>query len=417
MTEGGEQLRAVLDFASQHPGITVLTPSSREFDNIRAIYVYPEIVPLAILRPATIEDVGFTVRFLAENKIAFTVRSGGHDMHGRSMKNHTVALDMRLIKHVHINENDSTATIGGGILIGDVISNLQEQGPRTQFGLGVDQIVGANVVNAHGELVEADDKLLKAIRGAGGAFGVLVELTIRVYKTLAGMIMFNSDDLGAVIPQYNQGLRASAAQGLPPALSVQQGVLNAPTPTFTVLFVWSFLDPRQGYEWLNKISSLAPLLASTVQETTSKGWLEAADQHFAKCTRRMWTVSMRGITDEVAEVIADFTKRMPPDPHILFDMHELRACSPLAHPNPESVFTAREPHFTFEINTIVDDEELLEHFDEQTPDKIMPVEYLSFMRGEDVDLADTFGGNRSLLKRLKAEMDPDNVFKAAISHL
>lgn len=48
-------------------------------------------------------------------------------------------------------------------------------------GLGVDQIVSAKVVNAKGDIVVATDELLKGIRGAGGAFGVIVELTIKVF--------------------------------------------------------------------------------------------------------------------------------------------------------------------------------------------------------------------------------------------
>jgi FAD/FMN-containing dehydrogenase len=49
------------------------------------------------------------------------------------------------------------------------------------YGLGVDQIVGAKLVNYKGELVEASDDLLKGIRGAGNIFGVIVELTIKVF--------------------------------------------------------------------------------------------------------------------------------------------------------------------------------------------------------------------------------------------
>jgi len=48
--------------------------------------------------------------------------------------------------------------------------------------LGVDQIIGAKIVDARGEIVKADEELLKAIKGGGGAFGVVVEVTVRVYK-------------------------------------------------------------------------------------------------------------------------------------------------------------------------------------------------------------------------------------------
>lgn len=61
-------------------------------------------------------------------------------------------------------------------------ATLGGYGPfSSSHGLGADQIVGAKVVDAKGELVEADEELLKGIRGGGGIFGIIVELTIKVY--------------------------------------------------------------------------------------------------------------------------------------------------------------------------------------------------------------------------------------------
>jgi len=49
------------------------------------------------------------------------------------------------------------------------------------YGLGVDNIIGAKIVNYKGEIVDADPKILKGIRGAGGFLGAIVELTIKIY--------------------------------------------------------------------------------------------------------------------------------------------------------------------------------------------------------------------------------------------
>ncbi|KAL3464846.1 hypothetical protein BJX64DRAFT_275521 [Aspergillus heterothallicus] len=452
-------------FKLQNLDIPCLTRTAADFDVVRSIYAHPEIIPLAILCPATIQEVQTVVAFLSSNRFEFTIRSGGHDMHGRSMKQDTIVVDMRQVNYVRIHtpsepntaQGVATAIVGGGVLIGDLISHLQTQGYATpvgsvpsvgyvgwamyggygaysaQFGLGVDQIIGAKVVNARGDLIEADESLLTGIRGAGGAFGVIVEMTVKIYKMnkiLAGMIMYRSEDLQTVIPEYNEAYRALASkEGLPPALSVHQGVLNAPTPTFTVLFVWSCPNLTEGYRWLEKIKSLGPCVASTVQETTPHGCLEEADRHFAKSTQgRMWTISMRQITDEVARVIAEYTSNMPYDPHILFDMHELRECSPSARLNEDSVFSAREPHFVIEINTIVSDQnkidaalawgrEFRDALRNTSAGNIMPAQYLSFMAEEEVDQLVVFGESLSFLKHLKSKHDPGDVFNAAISYL
>lgn len=186
-------------FKLDHLDIPCLTQSAADFDEIRSIYAHPEIVPLAIIRPATLEDVQSVVRFLSSNGIEFTIRAGGHDMHGRSMKQDAIVLDMRLIKNVTINpppdQDVATATVGGGILIGNLISRLQSHGYVTpvasvpsvgyvgwamyggyggysaHFGLGVDQFVGAMIVNVHGELIEADTASKGHLRRRGCVWG------------------------------------------------------------------------------------------------------------------------------------------------------------------------------------------------------------------------------------------------------
>jgi FAD/FMN-containing dehydrogenase len=47
--------------------------------------------------------------------------------------------------------------------------------------MGVDQILGAKIVNARGETEIASEELLVGIRGGGGSLGVIIELTIKVY--------------------------------------------------------------------------------------------------------------------------------------------------------------------------------------------------------------------------------------------
>lgn len=49
------------------------------------------------------------------------------------------------------------------------------------YGLGVDQILGDKLFNYKCDLIEVSEELLKGIRGAGHIFGVIVELTIKVF--------------------------------------------------------------------------------------------------------------------------------------------------------------------------------------------------------------------------------------------
>jgi FAD/FMN-containing dehydrogenase len=384
-------------------------------------------------------------------------------MHGRSTKPNTVVVDLRLLNKVQVNPTTSTATIAGGALIRDVITTLQPAGYITpigsiasvgyvgwamyggygtyssRFGLGVDQIVAARVVTATGEIVTAnadsDAELLKAIRGGGGAFGVIAEVTVRVYKLeriLAGILVFDSSELPKVVREFSRGYRALSKEELPAALGLHQVVLNFPTPTFGVLVMWADADIETGEKWVDKICDLGPVVSRNVTQTTPLAWLEEQSKLVAQSTQgRMWTVNLRQITDEVAGVIGEFTSRFPADPHALFDLHELRAVSPFAAASgagKDSVFIAREPHFVVEICPTVSDAGKLEgalawgwEFCDalKATDKanILDASYVSFLAENEFELQSVYGENLGFLRDVKGRVDPRNVFRNAISYL
>ena len=205
------------DFLYGNPHIHHAKPSSPDYDSLRATYVINDALkPALIVRPQSASDVAGLVSVLASHAIPFTVRTGGHDMFGRSVISDTVTIDMRDISHVEIDRESRTARVGGGIIVGDLMALLTKEGLATasatipvvgfagwathggygilspKYGLGADQIVGARVVNAEGKIVDADERLLKGIRGGGGAFGVVVEFTIRIYESEAVLIILRA---------------------------------------------------------------------------------------------------------------------------------------------------------------------------------------------------------------------------------
>lgn len=200
------KLSLLESFLAQHPGITFVTSTSPNYTVERETYIIDNpAVPLAIVRPQNSYDVAALVSFSISNYIDFVIRSGGHDVFGRSQVDGALTIDMRDINFVYATQNGSVAKIGGGILMLDLATKLSKYDLVTAFGsidsvgyvgwssyggytsfaphygLGVDQIVGATIVNPKGEVVEASPAILKGIRGAGGVFGVIVELTIKVY--------------------------------------------------------------------------------------------------------------------------------------------------------------------------------------------------------------------------------------------
>lgn len=199
-------LAALESLFAKHPHITYVTPSSPDYTSLRKIFARDqEAIPLAITRPKSAADVSLLVKFAVSNAIKFTIRTGGHNLSGAAFAQDALAIDMRDISYVNVSRDKKTAKIGGGILQFDLATALDEEGLVTptgavgsvgyvgwstyggygplsrQWGLGVDQIVGARLVNSEGDVIIADERLLKGLRGGGGLFGVIVELEIKVY--------------------------------------------------------------------------------------------------------------------------------------------------------------------------------------------------------------------------------------------
>lgn len=133
-------------------------------------------------------------------------------------------LDVRGLDTITISSDRTTATVGGGVTSGNLTKFLNEHDLITPsgycntvgytgwatgggygvlagaYGLGVDQILGATLVDATGHMIDTDDDpdLLWAIRGAGtGNFGIVVSLRVRVYDCppfLGGLLLFPASE-------------------------------------------------------------------------------------------------------------------------------------------------------------------------------------------------------------------------------
>lgn len=198
-------MEPLIDFLVQNPHIRYLSPSSPEFNTLRPGYVIDSTTPAIIARPRTAEDVAALISILKTNSLPFSIRVGGHDMFGRYQVENAVTIDLREIAYIDVDREAQTARIGGGVIVSDLLSVLDQYGMvvphpvissvgfvgwathggyglmSSEYGLGVDQILGAKVVGADAIVCNANDEMLSVIRGGGGTIGVIVELTIKIY--------------------------------------------------------------------------------------------------------------------------------------------------------------------------------------------------------------------------------------------
>jgi FAD/FMN-containing dehydrogenase len=185
--------------------------SDPTYDAARVLYNtrFDGVRPLAIARCATVDDVRECIRFARAYRIPLALRSGGHSYGGWSTGQGLV-IDVGRMSTVDVQNGrvvigagarlvdlyDAVAARGQGVPAGSCptvgITGLALGGGvgvlSRAWGLTCDDLVGAQIVTADGQVRECDvtreKDLFWALRGGGGgSFGVVTSLTLRTHPT------------------------------------------------------------------------------------------------------------------------------------------------------------------------------------------------------------------------------------------
>lgn len=165
--------------------------------------------PAFVVWPLNAAHVQASVRFASAHNLAVCVAGSGHDFLNRHSCRQGLLIRTTLIKDRDWSEGGQV-TVGAGNNWGEVQRDAASRGKLVvaghaatvgvvgwsvggghsfiapSYGLGVDQLLAAEIVTADGELRQVDEEsdpgLLWALRGGGGsAFGVVVSLTLRTH--------------------------------------------------------------------------------------------------------------------------------------------------------------------------------------------------------------------------------------------
>ncbi len=158
------------------------------------------------------EGVGDVVAALAglRNGLQVGVRGGGHSVAGHGLVEGGLVIDLRRMRAVTVDPEARRASAQGGALWSDMDTATQAHGLAVTggtfvdtgvggltlgggigflmgvAGLTCDNLVGAELVTAHGDILEVsaetDPDLLWALRGGGGNFGVATRLDYALHQ-------------------------------------------------------------------------------------------------------------------------------------------------------------------------------------------------------------------------------------------
>ncbi|MHC2999484.1 FAD-binding oxidoreductase [Microbacterium sp. HJ5] len=258
---------------------TVVKPGDDDWDAARAFHSGVG-EPTIIVRASTVDDVRAAVRYASSERLDVMVRGGGHSAWGAVPGG--VTLDLDALDDIRV-EGDLVHA-GGGATWGAVAAVLAEHGLGVSsgdtasvgvggltlgggigwmvraWGLAADQLVGAQVVTARGEVLEVDTEshpdLLWALRGGGGNFGVVTRFDFRAHPLTAVVFatLGVSGDARPVLRALRETMRDAPRELTVTYMDVPAMDPNAPAgATITACWIGDDEDAARA--------ALAPLLA------------------------------------------------------------------------------------------------------------------------------------------------------------
>ncbi len=269
----------------------LIGPRDDDYEQARAVYnAMIDRRPALIARCTSPGDVAAVVRFARDHGLPLAVRGGGHNGGGLGTVDDGVVIDLSRLKSIEVDPQARTVRVGGGCTWGEVDAATGEYGLATpsgiisttgvggltlggglghltrKCGLTIDNLLEAEIVLANGETVRASadehPDLYWAIRGGGGNFGVVTSFLFRVHEVgtiIGGPTLWAVEDGGDVLSVYREFLPAAPRElngffmysKVPPAPPFPEELHLRPV----VGIVWCYVGSEDDAQ-----SAMAPLL-------------------------------------------------------------------------------------------------------------------------------------------------------------
>ncbi|HEX6348985.1 MAG TPA: FAD-binding oxidoreductase [Candidatus Dormibacteraeota bacterium] len=244
--------------------MNLIRPGDAGYDEARRVFNgMIDRRPALLVICETVDDVRRALELAAREELPVSVRGGGHNVAGNGVCDRGLVVHLGGLRGVRVEAPARRAWAGGGATWGDFDAATQAHGLATpggivsstglagltlgggigvlrgKHGLTCDNLVGAELVTASGDLVAADPELLWALRGGGGNFGVVTTFEFVVHPqgdVVAGPVEFPYDDPRGFLRFYRE-----YCAGLPDEMSCDMLLRSGADgmPRITLLTCWS----------------------------------------------------------------------------------------------------------------------------------------------------------------------------------
>lgn len=432
---------AVRELGEQLQGPVVMS-GHPEYNHMRRVWNgMHDRRPALIARCAGPEDVRHAVTFAAERNLLVSVRGGGHSWPGKSVCDGGLMIDLADMRSVSVDAQRRMASAAGGALLHDLDTASLAQGLVTtagvvshtgvggftlgggfgrlnrKYGLTVDNLLGAEVVTADGQLrqVSASDEpeLFWGLRGGGGNFGVVTRFDYQLHpfdrNVLSGMLLWPIEQAKDVLDFYGEW-----APGLSDDLYAGPVMITTPEGQGIIgMEVVYAGDPARGEKELAPLRGVGKLMEDGVKVQDYMVLQTHEDAIFHHGIR---SYAKNGMVKTLSQELLDaMIEAYVPDPRLAFFTHtaggavkrigELDTAFP--HRNAETMIIAAGAW----LDPAEDEEAIAgarNWFAQLEPFTGGYYDNIEFEGGE---VAGNYGPAYARLRKVKAQYDPGNLFR------
>jgi len=443
----------------------VLQPGDPNYESvIRIDNGRIQLRPMLIIQPIVVEDVVLGLQFAVKHNLPFNIKGGGHSAAGYCLNDNGVVIDLKYLKKMSFNEKRQSVTAQMGVIWSDVYQFMVDTGTglipvgggcptvappgfmqgggysfvSRSYGMSIDSLLAIQIVTPDGKLMridresnsKEDQDIFWAISGGGGGnFGIIVEMEMRVHKPysklmLVGQIRYPLEQTEEVLGYYNEWV-----EKIPDAMSCYGFIGNQPDAVNTsknvkVLGLTPVFngDGAEGIELLKDLLKLKPINAD-LRNMTLPDW-EFYNGYTTLVKNR--SAYMRSLilqkdrmNNKVAKVITEYMNMAPSAAS--FAVWTLGGGAISQKAPTESAYVHREARFIPEVKSIWDADKpgdaysnvewAYEFFEAMRVAGDATGAYVNYIDPLLHNWADMYyGENYERLKKIKKDIDPDNLF-------
>lgn len=429
----------------------LITPENGAYDDARKVWNgMIDKHPAAIARCSGAADIMEVVNYARDRNIAVSVRGGGHNVAGKSVRDGAITIDLGRMHGVWVDPGKKRARAQGGVRWGafdreTLALNLVTTGGTVgstgiggltlggglgwvmrKYGLSCDNVLSADVVTADGRLLTANESensdLYWAIRGGGGNFGVVTSFEYQLHELepiVGGMALYPENTLKDMF-HFFRDYTSSA----PDSVTAMAGVMIGPPGTPVegqnagLIAVCHSGSVSDGERLLRPIKAFGPPAVDLIGPTS----YSAVQSLFAAAgtpgNRNYWRSNfMTELSDGAIDTLLSRSDELPPPGTLLLIEHMGGAVSRVG--NHETAFSNRDAKYNVSVfGTWIDagEDERNIAWVRKFGDELKPFAtggaYVNYMAGDEGarSVRAAYEQNYQRLVDVKRKYDPTNFF-------